>query len=100
MQASAERPGSLFGQMGEVHGNRRGLPASDHRSELQEDCVDQLPKVSDWLRRLERVELTAQNPKRSAAHRLIEWLNADTFSPAALEVDRFEWRPRGTAGFP
>jgi uncharacterized protein (TIGR02996 family) len=46
-------------------------------SELRDDCVDQLQRVSDWLRGLDRVELVAQNPNQSTARRLVAWLVAD-----------------------
>jgi uncharacterized protein (TIGR02996 family) len=39
---------------------------------VRDDCLDQLRKVSDWLRRLDRVELAA--PNGPAAHRLVAWL--------------------------
>jgi uncharacterized protein (TIGR02996 family) len=43
-------------------------------SELRADCVNQLNGVADWLMRLDRVELFANNPDPEAAERLTEWL--------------------------
>jgi hypothetical protein len=58
-------------------------------SELQPDCVDQLRRVADWLRRLHQVELFASNPNLSAASRLVAGLAAD---PSLKYV---RWRGRG-----
>jgi hypothetical protein len=48
-----------------------------YASELRDDDVDQLNKVSDWLIRLDRVELSAIQPNAAAAHRLVTWLASD-----------------------
>ncbi len=56
--------------------------------ELRDDCVDQLRRVSDWLRRLERVELIAENYRGSTAAQLVAWLAADP------SLRRIDWQPR------
>jgi uncharacterized protein (TIGR02996 family) len=45
-------------------------------SDLRDDCVDWLIRLSDWFRRLNKVELTARNPDAEAAGRLVAWLAA------------------------
>ena len=55
---------------------------------LRDDDVNQLTKVSDWFRQLERVELFANNPGHSAAPRLSAWLASD---PSLRPV---QWRGR------
>jgi hypothetical protein len=46
-------------------------------SELRDDDIDQLNRVSDWLIRLDRVTLIAERPDPSAARRLLAWLGSD-----------------------
>lgn len=46
-------------------------------SELRDDDIDQLKKVSDWLIRLDRVYLVTNGPPQSASQQLTEWLTSD-----------------------
>lgn len=55
-------------------------------SELRQDCVDWLQKVSSWLQRLDAVELSAANPDPEAASRLEAWLAANS------SLRRVRWR--------
>jgi uncharacterized protein (TIGR02996 family) len=48
-----------------------------HSRRLHEDCVNQLQRVAEWLRSLERVELVAMNINQSAFSRLTDWLAKD-----------------------
>ncbi len=48
-----------------------------HASVLREDDVDRLIGVSDWLKRLDQVELVVRGPNQAVAGRLAEWLASD-----------------------
>jgi uncharacterized protein (TIGR02996 family) len=45
-----------------------------HAEELRHDDVEKLTEASDWLARLERVELFVHNPDRDALQQLRAWL--------------------------
>lgn len=59
-----------------------------HAAELRDDCVDQLRGASDWLGRLDRVELHAQNPDGPAERRLLAWLTEEP------SLNQIHWRGR------